>query len=190
MKLVLVPQWVEQAMGREDISPRALLDPEKLLSTLSKEDVAFYVWLNNHLERWLPKAIVETFVTGCPLAEASTKQLGTSCGGALPFNTDQMDVLRDYFMNFQMEDMARRKKEHHGVDSCELFGALEAKCSPDDITFTVRIVGQDTLVLLPKKTKSSSLMGMVNDMLIHLNGRLAFHDVAKTPLFRFFVRTV
>lgn len=190
MKLVLVPQWVEQAVGCEEISPRALLDPEKLLSTLSKEDVAFYVWLNNHLDRWLPEAIVETFVTGCSSAETQTKVLDTLCADALPFNTEQMDELRDYFMNFQLDAARQRKKENGGLDTCELFGALEAKCSPDDVSFTVRVVGNDTLVLLPKKTKSSSLMGMVNDMLTHLHGRLAFHDVAKTPLFRFFVRTV
>lgn len=190
MKMVLVPQWVEQAMGREDISPSAMLDPEKLLTTLSKEDVAFYVWLNDHLERWLPKAVIETFVTGSPKTDVTAKYLDTSCGAALPFNTEQMDELRGYYMNFRLDDMRRRKKEHGELDTCELFGVLEAKCSPDDIGFTVRIVGQDTLVLSPKKTKSSSLMGMVNDMLIHLHGRLAFHDVAKTPLFRFFVRTV
>lgn len=176
MNLILVPAWVKQSLEAENLSLKDVLNPESLLATLSKEDVAFYVWLNKHLDRWIPSSVCGSFNTG---------------DKATSFTSQQLSDLSDLMMGFTIrENQNRSKNESSSLDSCELFGPLSAKVSPTDVNFDTCPIDYDTIALVPKKDSRYSLMGMVNDLLLHLNGRLAFHDVAKTPLFRLYLSNV
>lgn len=181
MKLIMVPHWVEQALDRESLSLNAVLDPEKLLSTLSREDVAFYCWLNLNLNRWVPTEVMETF------SEVELlRSIDTLSADEVDFDISQFN---DNLRALNISE-SNRVNSNVPMNSCELLGALAPKVQPNQISFGIRLINKDTVVLTPKETKSTSLMGMVNELLFCLNTRKAFHDVAKTPLFHYFVSQV
>lgn len=181
MKLIMVPDWVEKALERESLDLNAVLDPEKLLSTLSREDVAFYFWINSHLERWVPQEVVETFSSTLPsFREITTKE-----------EREEFDLSQ--FSDIQLAlNIAekRRVKENHPLDSSELFGALSSKVHYSEVSFRTRLLGKDTVVLVPKKVKPNTPMNMVNELLFCLNTRLSFPSLAQTPLFNYFVSRI
>lgn len=61
MRIVLVPTWVEQALTAAKKPLPTLLDAVALSSTLSKEDVANYIDLNDRLLEKLLRPVWESF---------------------------------------------------------------------------------------------------------------------------------
>lgn len=173
MKLILVPQWVERALKSESLPLDTVLDPEKLLATLSREDVAFFGWLNDHLDILFEDEIFSSFNTGCR--------------GALNFTDEQMRAFQDIHFAFRVRQNA---KAGENTVSRDLFGPTAERCEIDEIGFSTRCIGKDAVVLIPEKATTPSLMGMVNDLLFHLTNRHAFHEIANTDLFRYYVKLV
>ena len=61
MKLLYADTWMIEALKAANKTPEALLNLPVLLSTLSLEDVAFYLAVNKNLEEFLPKQLVDSF---------------------------------------------------------------------------------------------------------------------------------
>lgn len=61
MNLVFVPNWLRAPIQRNKVEMGVLLDVKKLLSILSKEDVAFYCLAQNMASHILPEALGTDF---------------------------------------------------------------------------------------------------------------------------------
>lgn len=61
MKIIYVPDWMRAALAAANVPVKDLYDVDKLLGTLSPEDVANYIHLNEHLEAILPEEVVASF---------------------------------------------------------------------------------------------------------------------------------
>lgn len=61
MKIIYVPDWMDAALQAAGATAQDLYSVDKLLGTLSPEDVANYIYLNVHIEEVLPAAIAESF---------------------------------------------------------------------------------------------------------------------------------
>ena len=174
MKLLLVPHWLEKALSSEGHDLKEVLNPEILFATVSREDVAFYIFLNRNLTRWLPQEILHTFTCGDP---------------ALGFKPHEHNELEDQVLGHTIS------AKHEGVknnstapNTCELFGPLSEEFPLSDISYTIRCINYDTIVVLPQKAKGNTLMGTVNDLLFQLNSRMPFEKLAQTSLFKLFLR--
>lgn len=61
MKLLYADTWMIEALKAANKTPAVLLDLPTLVSTLSLQDVAFYLEVNKNLAGFLPKALVNSF---------------------------------------------------------------------------------------------------------------------------------
>lgn len=61
MKLLYADTWMIEALKAANKTTAVLLDLPALLSTLSLQDVAFYLEVNKNLAGFLPKALVSSF---------------------------------------------------------------------------------------------------------------------------------
>lgn len=64
MKIIYAPRWLLGALAASGTSQSTLADPKalsKLCCTLSPEDVASFVVANEGLQRFVPKAVVNSF---------------------------------------------------------------------------------------------------------------------------------
>lgn len=61
MKLLYADTWMIEALKAANKTTAVLLDLPALLSTLSLQDVAFYLEVNKNLAGFLPKALVGSF---------------------------------------------------------------------------------------------------------------------------------
>lgn len=61
MKLLYADTWMIEALKAANKTTAVLLDLPALVSTLSLQDVAFYLEVNKNLEAFLPKALVSSF---------------------------------------------------------------------------------------------------------------------------------
>lgn len=60
MKIVYIPQHLYPALKKADLRSQDLADVEKLLNTLSVDDVAFYFFANDARHCPIPKPVAET----------------------------------------------------------------------------------------------------------------------------------
>lgn len=60
MKIVYIPPHLYAALKKADLRAQDLRDVEKLLNTLSADDVAFYFYANDHRHCPIPKALADT----------------------------------------------------------------------------------------------------------------------------------
>lgn len=60
MKIIYVPKWVSRAFKDANESIKGVLDLSKLMSILSKDDVAFYIYLNLILNEFIPRPVLLT----------------------------------------------------------------------------------------------------------------------------------
>lgn len=170
MKIIFVPAWVEQALESDERGIRAVLDQDVLKATLSREDVAFYVQLNRNMQRWLPAEIPHSFEHG----------------------TNEVLNLDESFMG-EVSDLYLMRRDLDGdanLDTRELFGPLSSPMKASELKFTVRVLNYDTIAIVPQKDKGDSIMGMVDYLLLLLTQRMKFQHVARTPLFRYYVRLI
>lgn len=61
LQLVIVPNWLEEALKSVGASEKLLLDPISLTSILSKADVAFYIILNTALNAKVHPYVMQSF---------------------------------------------------------------------------------------------------------------------------------
>lgn len=163
MNLVLIPEWLKSVLTKNSRPLTDALEPEKLLGILSKEDVAFYIFLNNNLSRWINE----------PAVYKDFSRPFNSTGEALQLST-------------QLEYSNKKP------NSYELFGPLSEEVQIPSIQFKVIMVDQETVGLVPFVESSQVLFtsgykNLIDDLLAQMNDRLTFSELAKTSLFKRFL---
>jgi hypothetical protein len=91
MKIIYVPDWMRAALAAADAPVQNLYSVDKLLGTLSPEDVANYIFLNENLPKFLPEPIVGSF----ELINLSGQLEGDEC----PSFKQVAKILGDYKVN-------------------------------------------------------------------------------------------
>lgn len=167
MSLVLIPEYVDTLLREHNRNLNDVLNPKVILSTLSVEDVSFYIYLNRHLDRFLDSQIVGSFNYGYY--------------EALRFTEDQIKPLNPYIEGF--DTTLKDKKEYS-----YLFGLFSDPVP--SITFKVVLLNVDTIGLIPIKEGGSSVLGVVSDLLHHLNNRIPFPQLASQSIFKWFLTNV
>ena len=172
MKLVLIPLWMEEAFAERGLPPEAILDTNLLQSTLSVEDVTFYIHLNQSFNRFLPQEVVAGFDSGS--------------ASALGFTPEVLDSFQDGLLAYGTASEVPFRSQW-------FFGPQSESVELEKIRYQIRPALEDTLILCPRIVESQtkvSLISMVDDLLFYLNGRLAFPDLAKTTVFRYYLTHV
>lgn len=182
MNLVLIPAWVEKALVANGHGVKDALNPEILFATLSREDVVFYAALNRTLGRWLPTEVNLSFSSpfragGMP-SQASTQNL-----------QQVINEMEESIIGMEVEFLTRKEKGM-SPDPSELFGPLAEPVPVEDITYSVVTLAQDTVAIIPRNGTGTSLIGMVDDLLFLVNGRLDYNTMVKLPLFKYFLAQV
>jgi len=165
MNLVLVPPWVDQAMTAAGQSINELFNTEVLQSTLSSEDVNFYIFLNQALNQLIPPEVVASFESGNSIA--------------LGIAPEVLESLQDGIMVYSVPPAPFKSQW--------LFGPLSDTTPLEKITYKVMPIHSDTLILIPQLEGGLSIIGMVNELLYHLNGRLTMSELAQTTIFRYYL---
>ena len=165
MNLVLAPPWALQALADAGKDLKDLFNIETLQSTLSSEDLNFYIFLNQSLNQIVPSEIISTFETG---------------------NSVALNIPTELFDSFK-EGIEVYSVPPAPFKSQWLFGPLSETVSLDVIKYQVITALEDTLVLVPNINEGLTIIDMVNELMFHLNGRLALPDLAKTTIFRYYL---
>lgn len=168
MKIILVPNWVENSLTANSFSLKDVLKQDVLNSILSREDVAFYLYLNRNLTRWLPEAIVNTFSSG---DEATGYKI-----------EEQVNDLTNLILGYSIG------KQSTVTDTAELFSVFDSDVLPEQIAYKLESLNGDTLVVLPRKDSGVSLRVIVNGMLSRLSEVTPFEKLVLTPLFKYFIK--
>lgn len=175
MNLVLIPNWVISALESENYSVKDALNADKLMSTLSMEDVAFYIWLNQQLDIWIPKDIIKSFTTGVD---------------GMGFSHDVTKQFNDLLLACDIE-YANKVGNHQPVkQSADLFGFLSNPVEINKISFFVKQIDMNTLCLIPTISTENSTVGLINDLIYFLNNQLPFYEIAKKPIFKFYLSNI
>lgn len=167
MNIILLPNWVEKALLSNTYNLVDVTKPHVLLSILSREDVAFYLYLNQNLNRWLPKELADTFETGNDVL-----------GFKAEIHIEHIDRL---ILGYSMSKTTSNK------NTCELFDVLDAAIAESDIKFELKNLNEDTFVILPRKEDGVTHLGLCNDLLHLLVNRSSLELVSQTPLFKYMV---
>lgn len=179
VNLLLIPEWVEKALEGADWPLRKVLDPDVLSTTLSREDVAFYVFLNRHINRWLPDAVRDTF------------ECGTEYSLKFRDLTEFEGEVTDLVTYHEMQDIkATQGGERVTLDTRELFGPLSDPIDPKNLRYVIREIQYDTIAVIPKQERGDGHKGMVDYLLLLLSQRLSFEELARTPLFKYYVQII
>jgi hypothetical protein len=165
MNLVLAPPWILQALTESGKDLKDLFNIEILQSTLSSEDLNFYIFLNQSINQIIPAEVVASFETGNAVA--------------LNIPVELLDSLKDGIMTYSVPPAPFKSQW--------LFGPLSDSLPLDKLLYQIVPTLADTLVLVPDTTTGLSVIGMVNELMFHLNGRLLLSDLAKTAIFRYYL---
>jgi hypothetical protein len=171
MKLVFIPAWVEAAFKTAGLPLEAVLDPTTLQSTLSGEDVGFYIHLNQTLNTFIPPEVATGFEWGTASALSLTEE----------FIDQYQDAILAYASTSGTEIPFRSEW---------FFGSKSDSVAKEKIQYFTRTFAEDTVAIFPSVERGNTLIGMVDDLLFHLNSRLEFTTLAKTPIFRYYLTHV
>lgn len=178
MNLVLIPTWLSDSLKANSKPLSDVTDLKNLSDILSQEDVAFYIFLNRHMERWFSKteAALEVFERPVAVFEFTEE-------------TEELDKLAS---TFNLEYTNKPANSH------ELFGPLSEEVVSWGIDFKVVVVDQETLGLMPFVNPSltdptakrvTPFKNVMDDLLFHLNSKMEFSELARTKLFKEFLET-
>lgn len=174
MKLVLIPLWLEQTLINKDLNLSTALSTEKLSTILSNDDLAFYISLNMNMSRWIPEEFINSFKSISFLDSISDEKYESI-----------FDLTTEY--NFRKgNDLIKRT-------SSELLGPTADVVETSLIGFKVKRIAEDTMALVPyvcnkdQKQCTNGFLTLADDLLLYLNEQLNFNEVAKLPIFKYFV---
>lgn len=174
MKLVIIPAWLERVVKENSLGINSCLDIKSLESILSKEDLAFYIFLNTHANKIFIQPIAETFSNQVLLEKLSLEE-------------------REEYYNL-MEQFAIKYNETPRIPMCELLDKFDdCAVTMDQVEFNTCCVVDDTIVItLGKKVNEDhkTLYNLMDDLLTHLHRHMNFSQLVKTPLFKYFLQTV
>ena len=108
MKILFVPDWMKQALEAASVPRREWVCPKSLKSTLSSQDVAFYIYLNNNMSQVVPKTIVD-----------SMERIDFDY--ALQQDQDEMSDVATILMDYEINDSAPDLGTEGKCLTCDLF---------------------------------------------------------------------
>lgn len=174
LEIVVVPKWLEQTLQTEGKMLSVVLNPQQFLSTLSVSDIQKYLTLNsnNGVRIVLNNDIIDTF-------------------GNVTFRPEFVDVKEnlgiEYYEYITPDDpkQASLKKVEY------LFGPLSEGMGTD-IFYRVLTLDPDSIAIIPEDSNEGNLTynELLEELLIHLKGRVKFEDLAKTSLFKGFLKVL
>lgn len=188
LKLVLVPGWVEKALSSVNEPLTSLLDLDRLSSILSKEDVTFYVYLNESLFKKIHPFVHETF----PLLYLTDKVMS---GVTTNFTSDE-------FMNlYERVEAENQDPELELLTDSLLTGETEdqnkewEKYLYEIFPIQDNVMGYRLKEIPSLKEKEASQIEIVqahfraiDETIKRMLTYLSFEDVARTKIFSQFIR--
>lgn len=195
LKLVILPQWLVDALKAANLDLADALEVKNLLTILSKEDVAFYLYVNS--VGMGPTLVLRDSVLGSISGEfsGSTDSLFQLLVERVGANDYDGDVLKAYD--------ALVAKGRVAVDSgqwevyrreikAQLLNHWQQPEDNEVVAYEVRRLGSDAVALIPiviPATDDHSQHKKECDQLLNiLCGAYPFTRVASTSLFKSYVR--
>ena len=175
LKLVFLPRWLENPIKAAGADLKVLTDPKKLLSILSKEDVAFYLHTQSRLFQLLSAPVMQSF-EGYPFHEALVK-----CG--IP-QADIDDLRMMTSITGDTSSPLEVVRAFMGDNYCPHIDS-----SWVNFMLTVEMLDHETVVVRMVKDapteKTDKLLGYFYEQLLKLAYMFhPFHRVAETTLFK------
>lgn len=195
LSMILIPGWIEQPLRAAQVPLSILTDINKLSSTLSKEDVAFYVYCQELFHRKGPAPVLASF---CP-CEGEKPPYRKDMENSYVFRPDSMSRLLSAFYEKYPDDgcflIEKYNLENH-EDSLRpcfdgLFDTTKGGTAYRDYVFDAKEIADGVIgvKLIPLETNESrdSQEHRAYDKLVGLlNVYTSFKDVATTAAFNRF----
>ncbi|MBE0438282.1 MAG: hypothetical protein IBX57_00750 [Gammaproteobacteria bacterium] len=198
LNVVILPERVLDAFEDANLNICDVVDPEKIYATLSKDEVGFYRFINVRPKMAFPK--------GCSIGELlNTGTIPPKVGSSVSHFYKTVDAyqvdneLEDTFWSYQIYFEDNREKEQLSSTVAYLFTHLMDKEDLLSIKYEVKTINPDTVVIIPRLSKKISestnnvdddnmkLLDcdeILDELMIHLNGRMQFDELAKLPIFK------
>jgi hypothetical protein len=179
MKIVFIPAWLSSALKEANEPANVAINLEALIGILSKEDVAFYLYINTCLlPDILPQPFVKTFP---PDAFLYGKQLGNLMRKNLDDDTYQNALVKIESLVLDMVTNAR--------------GTAPFSCSWENLTCD--LLDEDTLAFRPINgdndgigvSSNAAKLALYDRVIRQLYAFMAFQDLVKTPLMEDYFNT-
>lgn len=179
MNIILVPQWVEQAIeAHGDQLGMVLTDLDRLSAILSPIDVAFYVYINRNAEHFLGDSVVQSFENCFPstIFEETTVSDGWRC------------YYEEHSLGKAPDPQTVWFGEALGIDGSE--GHVRQKPS-----LTADMLSYDTVIVRPVQSRiavdnENSMQTLYDRLNALLYTRCTFEDLAQKPIFAEWLRAV
>lgn len=171
-KLILIPLWLQEALEANNHGVKDVIKEEIVRTTLSNDDVGFYIFLNNTIGQELSFG---TFDLG-------EKAIGFSREFLEEFNSyTQAHVLNNNVREYEPREL--------------LFGALFPTSYNDKqkISFEVIEINEDTIGIVPSYNEEGcdeTQLKFKERLLTVLSKYLSFQELVKTNLFRNWLKTI
>lgn len=165
--LILIPAWVSESLDANNYSIEDVVKEEVLLSTLSNDDVGFYIFIttSNLMDRLLDLDLMPTLSL---------------------LSYDRKTEMASYVDAHVMENKA---KPYSLGDM--LFNATDAQnvYNIDDCNFEIKEINENTIGLVPTKEKDKGFShSMIKKELVKTISKYTnFKDLVKTTLFKSYI---
>lgn len=168
-KIVIVPKWLEASLIANGHSLKDAISPDVISTTISNDDIGFYIFINNNLQLFQEKSFSD-FLTGT---------------SAINFTPETAEKYSDYILKYN----ALRGSGLLSMGEV-LFGPLSEKDNPAKVFFKVTELNEDTIAVIPEYGEvDNAMIETVKSLLTIMSKYLAFHELAKTSLFREYVNS-
>ena len=189
MRLVLIPNWVEDALKAANKPLTVALDVCELTNTLSKEDVAIYIDLNDRVLNKLYTPVAETMLPYGPYpTESQTTHRGERVDQLAMYVAQKLADLRIEFPA-PTAPISKLVSNVPALDDGEqMVGAFA-----NQYTFEIFPLKEDVLGLRPVLRKSDESdveedVRAYSELLKQLNAYVSFEELAATPAFAHYTR--
>lgn len=169
MKILIVPAWLKQSVASANLPPSAVLSLSKLAAILSTDDVAFYFALQKNLGQLIPDPVFQSIgaYSFDDLSAVESCETWSQLQGAYQAGGFKSDDTALWFGPLQ----------EPGVR----FGLTSDLLADDVIAISPYTLETDDTMVLATQRFYERLLGQLN--LVQ-----SFETVAKTDLFRAYVR--
>lgn len=178
LNLVIIPRNIANLMSSNNLPLSAAIDPDKISSTLSTDDVLKYRAVNQFRDQLLFVTLGDCFKP----TELSV------------YNESNIEPVDNNYnrANYKLGEYLNSGDYNNAIVDY-YFNPLELNVPTiSEIQYEVITLNPDTIAIVPQYSniKGLSLTDVYEDLLIHLKGRTTFDTIAKTQLFIQFVNNL
>ncbi len=163
-KVILIPQWVKKALVANDKTLVDALNPEIISSTLSDDDVGFYIFINESMDL-LKDLLGNSFLTGRTV---------------MGFSEEQLVIFKDHVLRYEILN------SQQPLDVIEaLFGNLSEYTDTTKIDLEVVELNEDTIGIIPIYNENNNgTKDTINKLVEILDKKMIFADLCTTSIFK------